>query len=417
MLDGVDFEAVETRLRQVALEVAAQALQCQLNANHTDHDGPSHRCGCGHDARYAGRRAKRFTTALGTVTLERAYYHCAHCGGGVFPRDRALAMQGTSLSPGAMRMTGFVAAEVSFTSASEMMAVLCGVRMDAKQVERSAEALGAEIARVEVEVPCASTVYLGLDGTGVPVRRTERHGRAGKQPDGTSKTREVKLVTLWTAEQRDPQGRPMRDPGSMSYSAAIESAASRDTDRELSAFAQRVDREARRRGFYHAERQVILGDGARWIWAIADEQFPEAVQIVDIFHAKERVWEAAQGIYGPGTDLAVQWAHQQCEALEADRLDDLIKALNAHNEREQAVQCIGYLNNNRQRMTYAKFRSQGLCVSSGVVESGCKRVVCSRLKRGGMHWTVAGANAIIALRCNLLSGRFEDFWEHRAHAA
>ena len=209
----------------------------------------------------------------------------------------------------------------------------------------------------------------------------------------------------------------MRDPGSTSYCAAIESAASRDTDRELSAFAQRVEREARRRGLDQAERQVILGDGARWLWAIADELFSEAIQIVDLFHAKERVWEVAHALYGPGSDLAAQWAHRQCDALEADRLDEVIKALGAHQDREPAAQCIGYLENNRTRMPYAKFRRQGLCVSSGVVESGCRRVVCCRLKRGGMHWTTHGANAIIALRCNLLSSRFEDFWEHRAQAA
>ena len=422
MLDALDFEAVETRLRQVALEVAGQALQCQLNANHTDHDGPLHRCRCGHQARYAGRRDKTFTTVLGTLTLERAYYHCTGCGHGVFPRDRALGLADTSLSPGATRMAGFAAAEVSFATASELLSVLSAVRIDTKQVERSAEALGAEIAederaRIEPEDAPASTMYLGLDGTGVPVRRTECEGRAGKQPDGTSKTREVKLATVWTAEQRDAQGRPVRDPGSTSYSAAVESAASRDTDRHRSAFAQRVEREARRRGFEHAQRQVILGDGAHWIWGIAEELFPHAVQIVDLFHAKERVWEAAHAIYGTGTDLAIEWARQQCETLEADRLDDVIDALGVHRDCEPAVQCMGYLSHNRHRMRYATFRSQGLCVSSGLVESGCKRVVCTRLKRGGMHWTVAGANAIIALRCNLLSGRFEDFWEHRALAA
>ena len=162
---------------------------------------------------------------------------------------------------------------------------------------------------------------------------------------------------------------------------------------------------------------MILGDGAHWIWNIADELFPNAIQIVDLFHAKERLWEVAKALYGAGTDLAAEWARKQCDALEADRIGDVIEALGAHQEQEQAVQCSGYLNNNRGRMTYAKFRAQGLCVSSGVVEAGCRRVVCSRLKRGGMHWTVNGANAIIALRCSILSRRFEDFWEHHAHAA
>ena len=125
-------------------------------------------------------------------------------------------------------------------------------------------------------------MYLGLYGAGVPVRPAEVAGRRGKQPDGSAKTREVKLSTVWTAEGRDAEGRPCRDPGSVSYNAAVESAASRDTDPQPAAIPQRAQREAQRRGFDTAARQVIIGDGAPWIWNSADEQFPDAIQIVDI---------------------------------------------------------------------------------------------------------------------------------------
>ena len=109
------------------------------------------------------------------------------------------------MSPGAVRMVGTAAARVSFAESSQLLAELAGLRIDPKRVERAAEALGGEIAedecvRIESEPPSAPTMYLGMDGTGVPVRREETEGRAGKQPDGSAKTREVKLVTLWTAE-------------------------------------------------------------------------------------------------------------------------------------------------------------------------------------------------------------------------
>ena len=176
-------------------------------------------------------------------------------------------------------------------------------------------------------------MYLGLDGTGVPVRQTERAGRAGKQPDGTAKTREAKLVLVWTAETRNPQGRPVRDPGSVSYSGAIESAASRDTDPDLSAFAQRVRREAERRGFPNAARRVVLGDGAAWIWNLSSEQFPGAIQIVDLWHAKEHLWEVSKVHAGdPGRVEA--WARARCHELEAGSLDNLLQVL-----RSRADQC------------------------------------------------------------------------------
>ena len=190
---------------------------------------------------------------LGALTLERAYYHCDTCQAGVCPRDRALGLDDTSLSPATTRMVGLTAASVSFAEASELLRELAGVAVDTKQVERTAEALGREVAddeRVvaESEPGAAPTMYLGLDGTGVPVRKSEVEGRCGKQPDGSAKTREVKLVTVWTAETRDADGMPVRDPGSVSYTAAVESAASRDTDPLPSAVAQRAQREARRRG-------------------------------------------------------------------------------------------------------------------------------------------------------------------------
>jgi hypothetical protein len=420
-VDDLGFEAIELGARQQALTMAARVIQRQLNADRSDFNGLALPCpGCGEAARYAGRREKTFTTALGPMTLERAYYDCAACAHGFCPRDRALGVEGSSLSPAVTRMVGQGAARVSFVESSNLLGELAGVRVGAKQVERTAEALGVEIAHDERQIvepapPVAPTMYLGMDGTGVPLRAAELVGRAGKQPDGSAKTREVKLVTLWTAEKRDPQGLAVRDPGSISYSAAIESAATLDTDSELSPFAQRVEREARRRGFPQAQRRVVLGDGAPWIWNLAEEIFPGAIQIVDLYHAKGRLWDAAKAIYGAGSDLAEQWAKQRRDELDRGELSRLVKALRAHApSNEQARQCLLYIVRNRRRMRYPSFRAQGLCVATGVVEAGCKVVVGTRLKRAGMHWTVAGADAILALRCSLLNGRFDDFWLRRS---
>lgn len=357
------------------------------------------------------------------MTLERAAYHCEPCAAGFCPRDRALGLEDTSLSPAITRMVGLAAAMVSFAEGSELMRDLAGVPVDAKQVERTAEALGREIAAdersvVEPEPPVAPTVYLGMDGTGIPMRAAELEGRAGKQPDGSARTREVKLVTVWTAEGRDDQGIPVRDPGSVTYSAAIESAAALDTDDAPSEFARRADREAQRRGFDVAERRVVLGDGALWIWNLAGEQFPGAVEIVDLFHAKQHLSDVAKAIYGPANDLGRQWARQRHDELDDGQLGALCDALRVHaGANDEARKCLDYVTRNASRMRYPEFRANGLCVSSGVVEAGCKVAIGTRLKRAGMHWTLAGADAIIALRCCKLSGRFDDFWERRSAGA
>jgi hypothetical protein len=201
-----------------------------------------------------------------------------------------------------------------------------------------------------------------MDGTGVPVRRNELVDRKGKQPDGSAKTREVKLCTVWSAEGRDKQGVSMRDEGSITYSAAIE--------------------------------------------------------IVDRFHAKQYLSNVSKAIFGAGSDLAKAWVKQRHDELDEGRLDDLLCAVETHaSVCEEARKCCGYIAENRERMRYPEFHAQSLCTSTGVVEAGCKLAIGTRLKRAGMHWSVRGADAIIALRCSKLSGRFEDFWERRAERA
>jgi len=411
----LDFEAVEMAARRQTLRLAARALEQRLNADTRDHLGPELPCPCGGSAQYHGRHQKTFESALGPLSLQRAYYHCERCQSGFCPRDRALGLEGSSLSPGVLRMTGSAAALVSFKESSGLLHELAGVEVSAKQVERVAEGLGAEIAvderqPVEKRSPAAPTMYLGMDGTGVPMRAPEVADRAGKQADGSAKTREAKVVTIWTAESRDKQGKPTRDPGSITYSAAIESAATQDTSPELSDFAARVLREATRRGFTEATRQVVLGDGSTWIWNTAGELFPEATQILDRFHAKEHLSTVGKVIFG-NSEAGKAWIPQRYDELDEGRLSSLVKALRPYRE---ARECIHYLWNNRRRMRYPRFHQQGFCTSTGVVEAGCKVVIVTRLKRAGMHWTVKGANAIIALRCSKLSGRFEDFWEHRS---
>ena len=408
--------------RREALRVAGLAVARRLNADDSDHGSAYLPCPrCAGLARYAGRRDKVFASVLGEMTLSRAYYHCDRCQAGFCPRDRGLGVEDGYLSPGVLRMVGIVGARVSFKEGHDLLQELAGIEVPTKEIEREAERLGGQIVEDERRVSEADTnaelpgtLYMGLDGTGIPMRASELVGRCGKQEDGSSKSREVKLVTVWSAEERDEDGVPVRDEGSVTYSAAIESAASQDTDKELSEFAQRVGREAARRRFELARRRVILGDGALWIWNIAAEMFPDAIQIVDRFHANERLSTVAKAVYGPGTDLAKQWRHERCAELKAGKIDAVLAALSSHFCIKEGRECHRYIKTNRERMRYDQFHAAGLCTSSAVVESGCKQAIGVRLKQGGMFWTVNGANAIIALRCCRLSGRFEDFWERRA---
>src|ERR1700680_3886005 len=421
-VEDLDLEAPELVGRQQAVQLAGPAVELRLNADTSDEGSSRTRCRCGQPARFAGRRTKQVQSVLGQLRLQRAYYHCSSCGHGFCPRDEHLGIENTSLSPALTRMIGTVGAMVSFQEGGERLTELAGVAVDAKQVERTAEALGKEIAEDERlhsepldSLPLPRTLYLGMDGTGIPLRAEELVGRTGKQPDGSAKTGEVKLCTIWSAESLDEEGTPIRDEGSVSYSAALESASALDTAAARSPFAQRVWREATRRRFCQAPRTVVLGDGALWIWNIAADQFPEATQIVDPSHPKQSLSEGGKTLYAPTTPRASQWAERRKEELDSGRFPALLNAIRRQVPRsDEARRCLHYFQTNRERMRYPEFHAQGLCTSTGVVEAGCKVAIGTRLKRAGMHWTLGGANAIIALRCCRLSGRFQDFWERRS---
>ena len=420
-----DFEAAETAVRTAVLAVAARFVAERLNADHSDQHAAGLPCRCGHTARYAGRRAKTIRTALGAMTLQRAYYHCASCRTGFCPRDRTLGIDETTLSPAATRMTAAAAARVSFKEASTLLDELAGLAVDPKQVERTAEALGRAIATderqaVEPEAHRVKpTLYLGMDGTGIPVRKAETAQRQGKQPDGSAKTREVKLAVAWTAERRHPKtGIPMRDPDSISYTAAIETAASRDTDREPSPFAQRVCREAERRRFADADRRVILGDGALDLGPSPTSVSPMRSRSSTSSTPKATSGTSPRPSTHPGPNSPRSGRNNDGTNSMPAASAPLVAALAHHAPTcDEARKCIDYLIRNRKRMRYPAFRARGLCVATGIVEAGCKHAVGARLKRAGMHWSVNGANAILALRCCILSGRFEAFWERRNAAA
>lgn len=421
-LQDLDLGALEVAVRQQVLVLAGRLLQRRLNEDLSDDRGPQIDCRCGGRAHYAGRREKTFHSVLGPLRLSRAYYYCAGCGHGCFPRDSAWGLQDSSLSPAVQRMTGLVGALVSFQEGSLLLKELAAVQLPAKRVERCAEALGAEVAADEKQhpepmdqTPLPATLYLSMDGTGIPMRRSELLGRAGRQADGSAKTREVKVCAIWSAESQDAQGRPVRDEGSVTYSAAIESAAMRDTDEQRSEFTDRVLREVTRRRFTQATRTAAVADLAPWIWNTTRELLPRTTQIADRFHVKEHLSTLAKSLYPADLPHAQAWTQRRYEELDSGRFADLLRAVRRHADRsEEARKCFQYLHHNRERMRYPKFEAEGLCTSSGVIEAGCKVVVGTRLKRAGMHWTVQGANAIIALRCSILSGRFQDFWERRS---
>jgi hypothetical protein len=422
----MDLEASEMTMRSAAHRVGAVGLTQLLQFPAPPAAQRVAPCACGHQAHYQELRSKPVLTAVGRVEVSRPYYLCPHCHNGQFPADIELDIENTELSPGVRRMQAVVGQEAPFDHGRQQMKLLADLEVTTKSVERTAEAIGDNIAAREqreiqravlLDLPnvLASAVpvlYVQMDGTGIPVVAKETVGRQGKAEGQPTHTREVKLGCVFTQTSCDEEGFPIRDPDSTTYAGAIETAEQ---------FGKRIYLEAWNRGSSRAEKVVVMGDGAEWIWNLADQHFPGSVQIVDLYHARQHLWELVRRLHPNDETKQKAWMKRHQRLLDKGKIEKLVAALGstvstnpevAEKLRTEA----DYFQRNAQRMRYPKFRRQRLFVGSGVIEAGCKRVIGSRLKQSGMFWTVRGANAIIALRCCHLNGQFEDYWESRRGA-
>lgn len=359
-----------------------------------------------------GLRAKTVLSILGPMNLGRSYYHNASLQAGRFPLDQALGLV-DGYSPEVSRwMCRAGATAGAYQAASDDLLTYTGLSIDARQIQRMIEQMAPLMADWRARQsptfdPKAGEIFcVGADGTGAPMRKKELRGRQGKQKDGSSRTREVKVGAVFTHRRPKPDERPLRDHDATTYIAQITSA--RDFGGQLRA-------EALRRGLARAKVVVFLGDGAKWVWELARINFPNAICILDYYHALEHLSELADALYGEGTPKAKAQFRQWRKALLKDKVGQIMDHATAAlpksaAARKLARKQIAYFKRNRARMQYGTFRKAGYFIGSGVVEAACKSVVGQRLKQSGMFWSVKGAGHMLTVRCALLSGWFEDFW-------
>jgi len=417
-----DLEALEMAVRSAMHRAGAAALTQLLQFPAPAADQRNIPCTCGHQAHYRELRSKPFLTAVGQAETSRPYYLCPDCHHGQFPADVELDIVNTEFSPGVRRMQALVGQEAPFDHGRQQIQLLAGLEVTTKNVERTAEAIGQDIAVGEqaemqrakqLDLPIVlgkpiPILCIEIDATGIPVVKKETVGRPGK--DGhPARHRDVKLGCVFTQTTWDPEGYAIRDPDSTTYVAAVETAEE---------FGKRIYLEAWKRGWSRAAKKVVIGDGAEWIRNIADLHFPGAIQIVDLYHARQHLWDLARKLYPNQEAEQRRWIMIHQDMLDNGDVENLVVALRSNDssnpELAEAIRTTAhYFETNTARMRYPEFRRQHLFVGSGVIEAGCKTVIGSRCKQSGMFWTVRAANAILALRCCHLNGRFEDYWEAR----
>lgn len=362
--------------------------------------------------RHYSDRHLQVHSVLGKFSLWRDYFYDGKQGRA--PLDERLGLK-DGITPGLQRLMSRAGAmSGSFDLASDDLKEYSRIEVPARSIQRMASAIGPQVhtwmqGREPVKTdPAPEVMYVSYDGTQVPTTKSETQGRKGKQPDGSSKGREVKLGCVFTQLRVIEGELPDRDPHSTTYVASFE---------ESVDFGGLIRKEAQLRGMAYAGKVVVLGDGAPWIWEVARVNFPDAVWILDLYHAFEHVNDMAALIY-PEESADSGHAKKWREWLKADKIDRFIKKIATladatPTKKDDILKALNYFITNRDRMLYATFRQAGYFVGSGVVEAGCKTVVGKRTKQSGMFWHVQGAQNVLSTRCAVLGNLFDDYWRQR----
>ncbi len=417
---------------------------------------------CGHQQHLVGWRPKKLLTLLGEVPWSRPYYQCqleaseqeegrpeaaeeeeTRCTHGEAPADGQWGVQGRRTSAGVQEVVSYLAAHLTLEEAAATFSRLLPLEMSARQVLSLLMPVGEalrqqEDAQVEArfqkavpartetqamllaELPPIERLYIELDGVTARLRRGSVPMKAEEHARGGDVYREVKVGAVFPAT-RGPE-RSGLAPGvwvDIPCEDTIQYVARRTTSSTFGALLYAL---AEQEGLSRAQQVVVLGDGAPWIWRQVEEHFPGAVQIVDLWHAQQHVWQVARAVFGRSTPTGTTWAQQACSHLVQGQIEDLVAAISAlpavppppGQTRSVPEQAVDYFTTNAARMRYPVFRAQGMHVGSGIAEAACKTVVSSRAKRSGMRWTPDGLDALLPLRTAVLNGTYDTFWQHQS---
>lgn len=385
-------------------------------------------CQCGGTLQYQRRRKAKVRSVFDWVTYERSYYAGCECGEGKAPLDQRFGLEPGSVTAGLASLMAMTGVELPFEHSSQFLERFLFFRLAGNTVRKETQCFGRlqrqreakwiqeydddqfllERERLHQEKP--ERIYGSIDGAFVRIEERE------KSPEPIEKWREMK-VGCWYQAEKVPgfrKGKPDQVTAKIGHQALrakdIRYYCQLDTVEQFEPLFWATSCRAQAD---LAQEVVFICDGAKWIWKLVETHYPDALQIVDWYHAEERLEKAADDVFEQ-TEQASAWLEQVKEALWHGRTDYVIRACQRFAHRsEKARQATTYFRNNAHRMHYDRYREQGYLIGSGTVESGCKQIVTQRLKCAGAQWTVEGANLTAKARAAWLSDQWDDLCSRR----
>lgn len=411
--EDTDLRDLETATVAAMKRVGQRFLRLLIEACQPMEPAETLPCRCGGTAAYVRHREGTVITLMGQIRVWRAYYLCDECHEGTYPLDEKLGFCAGALSAALQEALAMTGVHLPFELASNLFERLTQVSISDNGVREATEQIGQE--RLEADEALGEAAW-DPQRLEVPEGPSEVPKRLYGSVDETSVHteegwRKPKLGSWYTTDE-PPWDKPPEE-----WKPRAEAISYYGDIAEAEDFGRLMYLTGVQRGADQAEELVFIADGAHWIWNLVEEHFPNALQIVDWYHATEYIWKVAHAVYGEGSDLAKAWANKRLSELWEGQVEKVLSAFQAHvnpNQEDDPVQkAITYFQNNRHRMRYPEFRAQGYQIGSGSIESGCKRVIGARLKQAGMIWTLQGARQVIKARAMFLSNEWDDFCQRR----
>ena len=401
-----DLSQVEERIRTGVLQLGRDLLQSWSEVAEARVEPPTCEV-CEERMRHKGYVASPLLTTLGSVRVRRARFRCEHCAAECYPHDARLRFLNHGVSWSLAKVIGRLGAQLPFEQARQNLETDYGVHVSKHLVEQVCEGAGCAVIEREDAERCR-------------LQQLPRVELFRELPDSPYSPEKACIYADGAMLHTAADWHEIRVGSASAFDAQDKLLCREDRARFLSCdqFGWQLFLLARSVGYHRARLRAFLADGARWLWELADTHFPDAIQILDWYHLSEHVHAAAKICYGEGTAEAKRFSDRRSTELWEGRVSDTLRNLRAlhktsrsPSKREALRQLIGYLEHNRGRIDYPRYRALGLPIGSGQVEGACKTLVGARCKQAGMrNWTRSGAEGVLRLRAALQTGHFDTLW-------
>jgi len=351
----------------------------------------------------------KIKTISGEIEIERSYNLCRGCNYTETPLDEVLEIDKlpNKMTKRCMIEVAFYGQnQGSFKEASEIIKKAMGLEVSQETAREITEGIGKEIYEADtqraqqtienidkIEIsshPKKVTLYIMTDGAAVNTRVEDENG---------STWRENKTVMVFTDKDMIRRKDGSHIITKKEYCAYIGSA---------EGFKKYVLDLAVRNGYGEVEKVVIIADGATWIRNMCEEIFPDAIQILDLYHLVENVYTYAKYKFNQDAAKYTPWAEGIRAKLEEGRMEEVLQELPEEEKMPTGVVNLRtYIENNKEKINYPEYKKKGYFVGSGAIESANKIILQRRLKQAGMRWSVQGAQYVLTLRAKVESGLWE----------